>query len=72
MKSLCLVLILAVSIPGCSMFKKRTEDRAYNKYLMKMQNARQRQRSQAIQQRNDLPTVRPTPTEPILKTSVSE
>ena len=46
MKSLCLVLLLGLSMPGCSMFDKNArQERAYHKYVKKMKTARERQRS---------------------------
>ncbi len=64
MKSLCLVLFLAVSMPGCSMFKKEgQQDRTYTKYLKKMKanRERERKRSNEIRQRAEMPTLRSTP-----------
>jgi len=64
MKSLCLILFLAVSMPGCSMFKKEgQQDRTYTKYLKKMkaQRERDRKRSNEIRQRAEMPTLRSTP-----------
>lgn len=64
MKSLCLILLLAVSVPGCSMFKKEgRHDRTYTKYLKKMkaQRERDRKRSHEIQQRAAMPTLRSSP-----------
>ena len=70
MKSLCLVLILAVSMAGCSMFSKSgRQDRAYRNYVRKMQTSRDRQRSRTIQQRANLPELRPTPGPEITQTS---
>jgi hypothetical protein len=64
MRSLCLILFLAVSLPGCSMFKKEgQQDRTYTKYLKKMkaQRERDRKRSNEIRQRAEMPTLRSTP-----------
>ena len=64
MKSLCLILFLAVSMPGCSMFKKEgQQDRTYTKYLKKMkaQRERDRKRSNEIRQRAEMPTLRSSP-----------
>ena len=76
MKSLCLILFLAVSMPGCSMFKKGgQQDRTYNKYLKKMkaQRERDRKRSNEIRQRAELPTLRSSPPPEInVQTSESE
>jgi hypothetical protein len=62
MKSLCLVLLMALSMPGCSMFKKEgRQDRTYTKYLKKMKVQRERERKQAIRQRAEMPTLRSSP-----------
>ena len=64
MRSLCLILFLAVTMPGCSMFKKEgQQDRTYTKYLKKMkaQRERDRKRSNEIRQRAEMPTLRSTP-----------
>ena len=78
MKSLCLILFLAVSMPGCSMFKKEgQQDRTYTRYLKKMQKNRdrERKRSNEIRQRAAMPTLRqqqPSPPEISIQTSESE
>ena len=76
MKSLCLILFLAVSMPGCSMFKKEgQQDRTYTKYLKKMkaQRERDRKRSNEIRQRAEMPTLRSSPPPEIsVQTSESE
>jgi hypothetical protein len=64
MKSLCLILFLALSMPGCSMFKKEgQQDRTYTKYLKKMkaQRERDRKRSNEIRQRAEMPVLRSSP-----------
>lgn len=74
MKSLCLILFLAVSMPGCSMFKKEgRQDRTYTKYLKKMkaQRERDRKRSNEIRQRAEMPTLRSTPP-PEIRVQTSE
>ena len=63
MKTLCLMLLLAVSMPGCSMFRKEGgQDRTYTKYLKKMkaQRERDRKRSNEIRQRAEMPVLRST------------
>jgi hypothetical protein len=61
-KSLCLLLLLALGASGCSMFSKTSkEERAYAKYVKKNSSARQHQRTKIIQQRAEMPTLRPTP-----------
>ena len=63
MKSLCLVLLLALSAPGCSMFSKSSrEARAYSKYVKKQSAVRDRQRSRIIRQRAEMPSLRTQPT----------
>ena len=75
MKSLCLVLLLALSMPACSMFDKGDgQSRAYRKYLKKMKVAREKQRQQ-IRQRAEMPTLRaqqPSPPEVSVQTSESQ
>jgi uncharacterized protein YceK len=63
MKSLCLILLIALSMPGCSSFSKSArQQRAYEKYLKKSMTARERQRRKIIQkQRAELPTLRNSP-----------
>lgn len=73
MKSVCLTLVLAVSIAGCSTFSKSgRQDRAYKNYVRKMQTSREKQRSKILQQRTDLPTLRPTPGPETTQTSESQ
>ena len=78
MKSLCLILFLAVSMPGCSMFNKEAKkDRTYTRYVKKMkaQRERDRKRSNEIRQRAAMPTLRqqePSPPEISIQTSEGE
>ena len=80
MKSLCLVLLLALSMPACSMLTKSgRQERAYSKYITKMSSSRDkqraremRQRSREIRQRAQMPELRPTPSEPVENIQVSE
>lgn len=75
MKSLCLVILLAVSMPGCSMFKKEgRQDRTYTKYLKKMKanRERDRKRSNQIRQRAEMPTLRQQPSPPEINIQTSE
>jgi hypothetical protein len=64
MKTLSLVLLLALSMPACSMFssRDRQQERAYSKYLKKRGALRQHQRSRIIQQRAEPPPLRTQPT----------
>jgi hypothetical protein len=73
MKSLYLVLLLALGMPGCSMFDKNArQQRAYSKYVKKMKTARERQRSSIIRQRAEMPSLRnqqPSPVRETVQTS---
>jgi hypothetical protein len=63
MKSLCLLLLLALSTPGCSHFSKanRTE-RAYYRQLKQVKAEREKHRKQVIQhQRAAMPALRNEP-----------
>ena len=75
MKSLCLVLLLGLSMPGCSMFSKGDgQTREYRRYLKKMKVTRERERNK-IRQRAELPTLRnqqPSPPEVNIQTSEGE
>jgi hypothetical protein len=73
MKSLCLILLLALITPGCSMLTKSGRDqRAYSKYVRKMSASRDKQRIREIKQRAEMPKLRPTPSEPQENIQVSE
>ena len=64
MKSLCVVLLLGLSMPGCSMFTKSGRmDRAYYKQLKQVRVAREKQRKRTIQKRATLPSLRTPPLE---------
>ena len=57
MKSLCLVLLLGLSVPGCSMFTKSGRmDRAYYKQLKQVGVAREKQRKRRIQKQAKVPS----------------
>jgi hypothetical protein len=52
MKLLCLVLLLGLAMPGCSMFTKTGRiDRAYYKQLKQVKAEREKRRKQTIQRR---------------------
>jgi hypothetical protein len=73
MKLLCLVLLLGLSMPGCSMLSKSSrQERAYSKYIKKMSSSRDRQRSREIKQRAEMPKLRPSPSAPEENIQVSE
>ncbi len=56
MKSLCVVLLLGLCLPGCSMFTKSGRmDRAYYKQLKQVRVAREKQRKRVIQKQAKLP-----------------
>ncbi len=56
MKSLCLVLLIGMSMPGCSMFTKSGRmDRAYYKQLKQVRVAREKQRKRTIQKQVKMP-----------------
>ena len=62
LKTLSLLLVLALSASGCSMFSKTNkEERAYAKYVNKMSKQRANQQSKIVQKRAEMPTLRPTP-----------
>jgi hypothetical protein len=73
MKSLCLVILLGLSMPGCSIFDKNArQERAYHKYVKKSKAARERQRSRMIHQRAEMPSLRsqqPSPVQENVQTS---
>jgi hypothetical protein len=52
MKSLCVVLLLGLAMPGCSMFTRTGRiDRAYYKQLKQVKAEREKRRKQTIQRR---------------------
>ena len=56
MKSLCVVLLLGLCMPGCSMFTKSGRmDRAYYKQLKQVRVAREKQRKRVIQKQAKIP-----------------
>jgi hypothetical protein len=64
MKALCVVLLLGLSMPGCSMFTKSGRmDRYYYKQLKQARVAREKQRKRLIQKRATPPSLRPPPLE---------
>ena len=75
MKTLCLILFLGLSMPGCSMFGKRDgQSREYRRYLKKMKITRERERHK-IRQRAEMPTLRnsqPSPPETNVQVSESQ
>jgi hypothetical protein len=53
MKSLCVVLLLAMSLPACSRFTKTGRmDRAYYKQMKQVKVAREKRRKQLIHQQS--------------------
>lgn len=65
MKSLYVVLLLGLSMPGCSMFTKSGRmDRAYYKQIKQVRVAREKQRKRVIQKQTKLPSAdKPPPLE---------
>jgi hypothetical protein len=63
MRSLCLILFLALSTPGCSHFSQSSRaERAYNKHLKQAKAAREKRQKQLIRhQRAELPSLRKEP-----------
>jgi hypothetical protein len=56
MKSLCVVLLLGLCMPGCSMFTKSGRmDRAYYKQLKQVKVARVKQRKRVIKTQARVP-----------------
>jgi hypothetical protein len=56
MKSLCVVLLLGLCMPGCSMFTKSGRmDRAYYKQLKQVRVAREKQRKRVIEKQAKVP-----------------
>ena len=66
MKTLCLILLLALSVPGCSRFTKTGRmDRAYYKQLATVKKEREKRRKTLLaQQRAQMPPPRDTPPAP--------
>jgi hypothetical protein len=50
-------------VSGCSLFSSKSshQERAYAKYLKKNSLGREQQRTKIIQQRAEMPSLRPTP-----------
>ena len=63
MRTLCLVLLLALGLPGCSRFTKTGRmDRAYYKQLNQVKKDREKHRKDLIaHQRAEVPSLRDTP-----------
>jgi uncharacterized protein YceK len=74
MKTICLLLLLALGSTGCSSFSKSARDqRAYRKYVKNATAARDKRRKQVIaHQRAEMPALRtPPPSEPQTTVSTS-
>jgi hypothetical protein len=63
MKSLCLVLLVAMSVPGCSRFTKTGRmDRAYYKQMKQVKVAREKHRKMLVEhQRAQMPPPQNSP-----------
>jgi uncharacterized protein YceK len=70
MKPLCLILLLAMSLSGCSRFSKESRvERAYYKSLAKAKVAREKSRKTMARQRSEMRSLRETPP-PLLQQTV--
>lgn len=67
MKILTFVLLLALSLTGCSLSKQSRQQRAYEKYVRKSSVARAKQRSKLRSDKPPMP-MSPMPIEPIEST----
>ena len=72
MKSLCLILFLAIgATPGCSHFSSSArQQRAYAKYVQKSANVREKRQKQFRREKAKIPAS--APSEPQITTEVSE
>ena len=71
MKPLCLILVLALSLPACARFSKsERQQRAYQKYVRKSMATRTRQQSQFF--RSHAPKVPPSEAGPVTETMAQE
>ena len=62
MKSLCVVVLIGLAMPGCSMFTKSGRmDRAYYKQLKQVRVAREKQRKRTIQKQAKVPSENTVP-----------
>jgi type II secretory pathway pseudopilin PulG len=61
MKSLCFVLFLALTMPGCMFSKTARNQRAYSNYLKQAKTAQEKRRKQVIHQRAEMPSLRNSP-----------
>jgi cytochrome c biogenesis protein ResB len=62
MKPLCLILLLAMSLSGCSRFSKEARvERAYYKSLEKAKVAREKSLKTMARQRSEMRSLRETP-----------
>jgi uncharacterized protein YceK len=62
MKPLCVILLLAMSLSGCSRFSKESRvERAYYKSLAKAKAAREKSQKKMTRQRAEMRTLRDIP-----------
>jgi cytochrome c biogenesis protein ResB len=62
MKPLCVILLLAMSLSGCSRFSKESRvERAYYKSLAKAKVAREKSLKKMARQRSEMRSLRETP-----------
>jgi hypothetical protein len=65
MKTLCVVLLLAVSVPGCSRFSKNARmERAYARHLRKATVTRDKNLKKMTRQSAQMRSLRNTPAPP--------
>lgn len=71
MKTLCLVLLLAVSVPGCARFSKSARaERAYAKHLQKATVAREKNRKKMTRQSAQMRSLRNPAPPPVQQETV--
>lgn len=62
MRFLCVILLLGLSMSGCSRFTKSGRmDRAYYKQLKQVRGTRVKERKRTIQKRAEMPSLRTPP-----------
>jgi hypothetical protein len=66
MKALCLVLLLGLTLPGCSSFSKQSRtERAYYKHLKQAKAAREKQRDRILKEKSRIPSPNAPPPLPL-------
>jgi len=74
MKSICLALLVALALPGCSRFTANGRmDRAYYKQIKQVKKEREKRRKDLIaHQRAEVPKLRENPAPPPLEVHTSQ